>query len=180
MLSAAKVVAQKIFEKKASNNGRAPWGFASSLLKQGREIYPKMSMRTINNYIKKLENGSECGRIILVDNSSSNQLSSITNPIEDATTAESTSDSESIMESIAGNESNAESSDIDDDNIKKTNLGGRPKGSTASYAMDERKRYKEATVEAVQEFKTMKAKVIKKKDGERCTYTNYFKLHGEI
>jgi hypothetical protein len=97
MLSAAKVVAQKIFEKKASNNGRAPWGFASSLLKQGREIYPKMSMRTINNYIKKLENGSECGRIILVDNSSSNQLSSITNPIEDATTAESTSDSESIM-----------------------------------------------------------------------------------
>jgi hypothetical protein len=117
MLSAAKVVAQKIFEKKASNNGWDPWGFASSLLKQGREIHPKMSMRTINNYIKKLENGSEYGRIILVDNSSSNQLSSITNPIEDATTAESTSNSESIMESIAGNDNNAESYDIDDASI---------------------------------------------------------------
>jgi hypothetical protein len=57
-------------------------------------------MRTINNYIKKLENGCEYGRIILVDNSSSNQLSSITNPIKNATTVESTSNSESITESM--------------------------------------------------------------------------------
>jgi len=69
MLSAAKVIAQQIVEKKSSNNGRAPWGFASQLLKQGREIYPKLSMRTINNYILKLENEMKektIGRTILV------------------------------------------------------------------------------------------------------------------
>jgi hypothetical protein len=57
MLSAAKVIVQKIVEKKAANNGRAPWGFASNLLKHGRQFHPKMSMRTTNNYIKGLENG---------------------------------------------------------------------------------------------------------------------------
>jgi hypothetical protein len=41
MLNAAKVIAQQIVEKKSSNNGWAPWGFASQLLKQGREIYTK-------------------------------------------------------------------------------------------------------------------------------------------
>ena len=51
MLSACKVTTHKVVEKKVSNNGRAPWGYASELLKQGREIYPKMSMWTINNYI---------------------------------------------------------------------------------------------------------------------------------
>ncbi len=119
MLSAAKVVAQKIVEKRASNNGKAPWGFASSLPKQGSEIHPKMSMRTVNNYIKKLEKGSEYGWIILVENSSSNQLSSISNPIVNATAVESTSNSESIAESIANYESNAESNDFDDDSGKK-------------------------------------------------------------
>jgi len=58
MLSACKVIAQKVVNKKASNNGRAPWGCASDLLKQGREIHPKMSLWTINNYIKVLEKES--------------------------------------------------------------------------------------------------------------------------
>ena len=58
MPCAAKVIiAQQIVNKKVSDNGRVPWGYAASLLKQGREIYPKMSMRTINNYIKRLESG---------------------------------------------------------------------------------------------------------------------------
>jgi len=40
-------------------------------LEEGREIYPKMSMRTINIYIKRLEcGGSRSGKTILVDNSS--------------------------------------------------------------------------------------------------------------
>ncbi len=58
MLSACKVTTQKVVEKKVSNNGRAPWGYASDLLKQGREIHPKMSMWTINKYIKVLEKES--------------------------------------------------------------------------------------------------------------------------
>jgi hypothetical protein len=57
MLGAAKVIAEQIVNKNVRNNGRVPWGCAASLLKQGREIYPKMSMRTINNYIKRLESG---------------------------------------------------------------------------------------------------------------------------
>jgi hypothetical protein len=63
MLSAAKVIAQKIVEKKAANNGWAPWGFASNLLKHGRQFHPKMSMRTINNYIKGLENVKKSGAL---------------------------------------------------------------------------------------------------------------------
>ncbi len=76
------VIAQQIAEKKSSNNGWAPWGFASQLLKQGREIYLKLSMRTINNYILKLENEMKektIGRTILVDNSTNN-LSSLKDP----------------------------------------------------------------------------------------------------
>jgi hypothetical protein len=65
MFSAAKVVAEKIVVRKASSiNGRVPRGHASNLLKQGQSLHPKMSMRTIKNYIKNLENGSLSGGII--------------------------------------------------------------------------------------------------------------------
>ncbi len=40
MLSAAKLIAQKIYAEKAKH-GRLPWGFASQLLKQGRECFLK-------------------------------------------------------------------------------------------------------------------------------------------
>jgi hypothetical protein len=53
MLSAAKVIAQKIVDKKASNDGWAPWGLFSNLVKQGKEIYFKVSM-----------SGKESGHII--------------------------------------------------------------------------------------------------------------------
>jgi hypothetical protein len=55
MPSAAKVIAEKIYEKKMSSNGLVSWGSASSLLKQGRDPYPKLSMRIINSYIMKFE-----------------------------------------------------------------------------------------------------------------------------
>jgi hypothetical protein len=55
MLRSATVIAEKIVAEKKKNNGRVPWGFAANLLKQGRETFPKMSTRTINNYIKKIE-----------------------------------------------------------------------------------------------------------------------------
>jgi hypothetical protein len=47
------VIAEKVVTEKMKNDGRVPWGFASKLLKQGRETFPKMSMRAVNNYIKK-------------------------------------------------------------------------------------------------------------------------------
>jgi hypothetical protein len=53
MLRSATAIAEKIVAEKKKKNGRVPWGFAANLLKQGRDTFPKMSMRTINNYIKK-------------------------------------------------------------------------------------------------------------------------------
>ncbi len=55
MLSAVRVIAEKIVDAKKKNDGKAPWGFASQ--KQGKETFPNMSMRTINNYIIKIEKG---------------------------------------------------------------------------------------------------------------------------
>ena len=55
MIVAIKYVAEQIIIEKEKNNGRVPWGFSARLLKEGRETFPKMSMRTINNYIIKLE-----------------------------------------------------------------------------------------------------------------------------
>ena len=43
MLSAVHVIAEKIVDEKKKNAGRAPWGFASRLLKQGKETFPNMS-----------------------------------------------------------------------------------------------------------------------------------------
>jgi len=55
MMGAVKVIAKKIVDEKVKNNGRAPWGFASKLLEEGRKTFPSMSRRTLNNYIKRLE-----------------------------------------------------------------------------------------------------------------------------
>jgi hypothetical protein len=55
MLVSIKYVAEQVAAAKARNNGRVPWGFASKLLKEGHQTFPKMSMRTINNYIIRLE-----------------------------------------------------------------------------------------------------------------------------
>jgi len=79
MLSAARVIAEKIQVKKLNSNGRVPWGFAATLLKQGKEIYPKLSMRTINNYVIKLERGKLSGSTISLSSSTLN-LSDVTNP----------------------------------------------------------------------------------------------------
>ncbi len=47
------------------------------MLKQGKETFPKMSMRTINNYILRLEEGkkrSKLGHTILIDYSTATLL----------------------------------------------------------------------------------------------------------
>jgi hypothetical protein len=56
MMGAMKVIAKKkIVDEKVKNNGRAPWGFASKLLEEGRKKFPSMSRRTFNNYVERLE-----------------------------------------------------------------------------------------------------------------------------
>jgi len=77
MMGAVKVIAKKIVDEKVKNNGRAPWGFASKLLEEGRKTFPSMSRRTLNNYIKRLEKEIKIGRTIITDGSSNN-MSSIT------------------------------------------------------------------------------------------------------
>jgi hypothetical protein len=55
MLSAMQVIAKKIVALKKENNGKVPYGEFSKLWDAGKETYPKMSRRTINNYVKKLK-----------------------------------------------------------------------------------------------------------------------------
>ena len=173
MLSAAKVIAEKIVARKASSiNGRVPWGFASNLLKQGQELHPKMSMRTINNYIKNLENGSLSGGTILVDKSCVTKMSSITNPpsllcppsppaastADDSTTttAPSVDDHISSPAASTADDSSTTTAPSVDDHI--SILGGRPKGTTTANALDKETRIEKATKEAVAEFGKMKLK----------------------
>ncbi len=54
MLVSIKYIAEQIVAEKKKNNGRVPWGFTSKLLNVGRETFPKMSLRTVNNYVKKV------------------------------------------------------------------------------------------------------------------------------
>ncbi len=165
MLSAFKVIAQKVVNKKASNNGWAPWGYASELLKQGRDIYPKMSMWTIDNCIKVLENDAKekkIGHTILFDNKP-NDLSSITD-YNFFCTANCNTDN--IISNTAY--SNSASSNTDDDKAS-TNIsskskssasnmvGGRPKGTTVANSLDCKARIEAATVDAVREFETEQA-----------------------
>jgi hypothetical protein len=111
---------------------------------------------------------------LLVDNSNSNQLSSISisttipsfasaNEDETTTTITSNSSNESIE---SKNENEIKSDDESLENIANPHsqlLGGQPKGTTSSAVLDERKRYEEATREAVKEFQKIKDKVRSKK-----------------
>jgi hypothetical protein len=49
MLVSIKYMAEQIVAEKNKKNGRVLWGFASKLLKEGRETFPKMSLRTVNS-----------------------------------------------------------------------------------------------------------------------------------
>jgi hypothetical protein len=53
MLSAVQVIAEKIVELKKKNDGKVPYGEFTKLWNAGKETYPHMSRKTINNYVKK-------------------------------------------------------------------------------------------------------------------------------
>jgi len=100
MLHSALVIAEKIVREKKKKNGRVPWGFAANLLKQGRETFPKMSVRTINNYIKKIEEQSKketslTGIITVRSNSGSSVFSTLSDSLELAQSSGSVRDDQS-------------------------------------------------------------------------------------
>jgi len=77
-----------------------PWGFAANLLKQGRETFPKTSMRTINNYIKKIEEESKketslTAIITVRSNSGSSGISTLSDSLELAQSSSSVRDDQS-------------------------------------------------------------------------------------
>jgi len=44
MLVSVNYIAEQIVMEKKKNEGRVPWGFASKLLKEGQQMFPKISM----------------------------------------------------------------------------------------------------------------------------------------
>ncbi len=161
MLVSVKYIAERIIIEKEKNGGRVPWGFAAGLLKEGKETFPNMSMRTINNYVNKMETTISsgiklCGSILLDKSSATNKtsVSSLTEPCvpPSPSTQNIASDSEDASDSETSFSSN--SSDSSSDNqpselLEPVRLGGRPKGSTASYSLELRKKVEAATRESV-------------------------------
>ena len=151
MLSAVHVIAEKIVDEKKKNAGRAPWGFASRLLKQGKETFPNMSMRTINNYVIKIEKGVKKTivkhSILLGSNAST--LSTLTDPFTNR------APSNINTSSGSGTSLNETPNDADEDASISKGIGGRPKGTTTQLQLDLRRRIEAATKEATEELEIM-------------------------
>jgi hypothetical protein len=152
MLRSATVIAEKIVAEKKKNNGRVPWGFAANLLKQGRETFPKMSMRTINNYIKKIEEESIAetnfkGIISVRSNSGNSGFSTLTDSLHLADSIGSVTNDQSSINGSTTGESNGSTSESNGP-CRKSVFGGRPKGSTVGFQLDVRQRIEAATKHA--------------------------------
>jgi hypothetical protein len=111
-------IAEKIVTKKQKNDGREPWGFVARLWKEGKETFPNMSMRTVNNYVKRIEkrNGTVIKPIspILVDENSATNITTVSSltGVYASTTGDSngSTDSESEVGSInSGSNGSADS-----------------------------------------------------------------------
>jgi len=60
-------IAQKLVESKAANGGRVPYGYFTELLDGGKECFPKLSRRTINNHVTRIEKGLPADEDISMD-----------------------------------------------------------------------------------------------------------------
>ena len=140
MFVSIKYMAEQIVAEKKKNNGRVPWGFASKLLKEGRETFPKMSLRTVNNYVKKLEKEQLDKRLgtTLVLSNSTTIISSITNDGASESTDHASADSSDASSESEQSTFTSSNSSTEDDSIK--NLGGRPKGTTAAASHEIQKK----------------------------------------
>jgi len=153
MLCSATVIAEKIVAGKKKNHGRVPWGFAANLLKQGRETFLKISMKTINNYIKKLEEESITetnfnGIISVRSNSGNSGFSTLTDSLQLADSIGSVTNDQSTINGSTTSESNGP--------CRKSVFGGRPKGSTVGFQLDVRQRIKAATKHATDALRQAK------------------------
>jgi len=158
MLVSLNYIAEKNVNEKQKNDGRIPWGFVARLLKEGKETFPSMSMRTVNNYVKRIEKRS--GTVIkptssiLVDKNSATNITTISSLTGDSetTTGDSngSTDSESEVESInSGSNGSADGSAYSESTVESIRLGGCPRGSTAAYSLELRKKAEAATKECV-------------------------------
>jgi len=168
MLVSVKYIAEQVVAEKEKNNGRVPWGYASRLLREGRETFPSMSMRTINNYILKVEKekaNRKVGKTILTVRSATT-ISALTDEVDAASHNSSHSSSSSSIHSTS-DDTESESFDSSDDSIESSvslKLGGRPKGTTAANAQDLKKRTEAATKEAVVMLAELQTKVYSEKE----------------
>jgi len=91
MLVSLNYIAEKNVNEKQKNDGRIPWGFVARLLKEGKETFPSMSMRTVNNYVKRIEKRSgtviKPTRSILVDKNSATNITTISSLTGDSEAA---------------------------------------------------------------------------------------------
>jgi hypothetical protein len=145
MLSAVCVIAEKIVDAKKKNDGRASWGFASQLLKQGKENFPNMSMRTINNFVINIEKGVKntlvkCS-ILLRSNAST--LSTLIDPFTNS------APSNTNTSSGSGTSLNETVNDAGEDVSISKGVGGRPKGTTAHLQLDLRHRIEAAPISSM-------------------------------
>jgi hypothetical protein len=151
MLSAVQVIAEKIVLLKKENNGKLPYGEFSKLWNAGKETYPKMSRRTINNYVKKIESAAE-NKLpsLVIYRAHGSKVSNLTGSTLD--------EAESISANINMSISNGAKSGSICDSVSTSNesisevilgsvtkqsdpcLGGRPKGSTVQAANDLKKK----------------------------------------
>jgi hypothetical protein len=155
MLVSVKYIAKKIAAEKEKNGGRVPWGFAARLLKEGKETFPNMSMRTVNNYIKRIENPMTTIGPILVNKSSGTNITAVSSLTEDDDLLSNKSNTQSDYEITSNSEttatsgSNGSTDSESEAEVESIRLGGRPRGSTAAYSLELRKRIEAATRESV-------------------------------
>jgi hypothetical protein len=174
MLVSVNYIAEQIVMEKKKNEGRVPWGIASKLLKEGQQTFPKMSMQMVNNYVKKIEEqqlDKRVGSSILVSNSTI-AVSTITDdqPVPSINyNLHSAADNHSASSSSASSNSDDSETSTTTSNVSTSdedstiNIGGHPKGTTASASHDLKCRIEVVTKESVVKLKELREKM--KKEG---------------
>jgi hypothetical protein len=102
MLVSIKYIAETIVAEKEKYGGRVPWGFAAKLLEEGKETFPCMSMRSMNNYVNKIEKSETIDKELcgsnLVDKCSATNITTVSSLTKDValmpTTSNTASDNE--------------------------------------------------------------------------------------
>ncbi len=186
MLVSVNYIAEQIVMEKKKNKGRVPWGIASKLLKEGQQTFPKMSMRTVNNYVEKIEEqqlDKRVGSSILVSNSTiavstitdDQPAPSINYNLHSAADNHSASSSSASSNSDDSETSTTTSNVSTSDEDSTINIDGHPKGTTASASHDLKCRIEVVTKESVVKLKELREKM--KKRGSKSKKRSFSKYH---